>query len=114
MNCFNFEIYSYPVGNAVLDTFCKSIQAILDKFSPSLKILPLTPNLLLFYLKKKLLELRDAIDGYITPKQASKLKIMKTHYKSLKSPKIAFEKLRVIKLNQQLYNFNFSIFIFNF
>ena len=44
-------------------------------------------------LKKKLPELRDAIDGFITPEQAGKLKIIKDHYDNLESRKAELEEL---------------------
>lgn len=44
-------------------------------------------------LKKKLPELRDAIDGFITLEQASKLKIIKDHYDNLESRKAELEEL---------------------
>ena len=44
-------------------------------------------------LKKKLPELCDAIDGYITLEQAGKLKIIKAHYENLESQKAEFEEL---------------------
>ena len=44
-------------------------------------------------LKKKLPELRHAIDGYITPEQAGKLKIIKAHYENLESRKAELEEL---------------------
>ncbi len=44
-------------------------------------------------LKKKLPELRDAIDGYITPEQAGKLKVIKAHYENLESRKAELEEL---------------------
>ncbi len=44
-------------------------------------------------LKKKLPELRDAIDGYITPEQAGKLKVSKAHYENLESRKAELEEL---------------------
>ena len=44
-------------------------------------------------LKKKLPELRNAIDGYITPEQAGKLKIIKAHYENLESRKAELEEL---------------------
>lgn len=43
--------------------------------------------------KKKLPELRDAIDGYITPEQAGKLKVIKAHYEDLESRKAELEEL---------------------
>ena len=44
-------------------------------------------------LKKKLPELRDAVDGFITPQQAGKLKVIKGHYKDLESRKAELEEL---------------------
>jgi len=44
-------------------------------------------------LKKKLPQLRDAIDGYITPEQAGKLKVIKSHYENLESRKAELEEL---------------------
>ena len=44
-------------------------------------------------MKKKLPELCDAIDGYITPEQAGKLKIIKAHYENLESRKAKLEEL---------------------
>lgn len=43
--------------------------------------------------KKKLPELRDAIDCYITPEQAGKLKVIKAHYEDLESKKAELEEL---------------------
>lgn len=44
-------------------------------------------------LKKKLPEFREAMDGYTTPEQASKLKVIKAHYENLDSRKAELEKL---------------------
>lgn len=54
------------------DTFCKSAQAIQDKLlvNPADTSFALEP--LVFKSKKKLPELRDAINFYITPEQAGK------------------------------------------
>ena len=38
-------------------------------------------------------QLRDAIDGYITPEQAGKLKVIKAHHENLESPKAELEEL---------------------
>lgn len=38
-------------------------------------------------MKKKLPELKLAADGYITPEQAGKLKIIKKHFENLESGK---------------------------
>ena len=44
-------------------------------------------------MKKKLPELRDAIDGFITPEQAGKLKVIKGHFEDLESRKAELEEL---------------------
>ena len=44
-------------------------------------------------MKKKLPELELAIDGYITPEQAAKLKIIKEHFDNLESRKAELEEL---------------------
>lgn len=44
-------------------------------------------------LKKKLPELRNAIDGFITPQQAGKLKVIKDHYEDRESRKSELEEL---------------------
>jgi transposase len=82
------------LGNVVSDTFGKSAQAILDKIleNPSDTSFDLEP-LVFKSLKKKLPELRDAIDGFITPQQAGKLKVIKGHYKDLESRKAELEEL---------------------
>ena len=75
------------------DTFGKSAQAILDKpLENPTECFDLEP-LAYRSLKKKLSELRNAINGYIIPEQASKLKLIKTHYESLESRKVKLEKL---------------------
>lgn len=79
-------VSNIQLGNVVSDTFGKSAQAILDKLleNPADTSFDLEP-LVYKSLKKKLPELRDAIDGFITPEQAGKLKIIKDHYENLES-----------------------------
>ena len=83
-NCLT--VSNIQLGNVVSDTFGKSAQAILDKLleNPADTSFDLEP-LVYKSLKKKLPELRDAIDGFITPEQAGKLKIIKDHYENLES-----------------------------
>lgn len=83
-NCLT--VSNIQLGNVVSDTFGKSAQAILDKLleNPADTSFDLEP-LVYKSLKKNLPELRDAIDGFITPEQAGKLKIIKDHYESLES-----------------------------
>lgn len=85
-NCLT--VSNIQLGNVVSDTFGKSAQAILDKLlgNPADTSFDLEP-LVYKSLKKKLPELRDAIDGYITPEQVGKLKVIKAHYESLESRK---------------------------
>ena len=91
-NCLT--VSNIQLGNVVSDTFGKSAQAIPDKLleNPADTSFDLEP-LVYRSLKKKLPELRDAIDGYITPEQASKLKVIKAHYESLESRKAELEEL---------------------
>ena len=91
-NCLT--VSNIQLGNVVSDTFGKSAQAILDKLleNPADTSFDLEP-LVYKSLKKKLPELRDAIDGYITPEQAGKLKVIKAHYENLESRKTELEEL---------------------
>ena len=91
-NCLT--VSNIQLGNVVSDTFGKSAQAILDKIleNPEDTSFDLEP-FVYRSLKKKLPELRDAIDGYITPEQAGKLKVIKAHYESLESRKAELEEL---------------------
>jgi len=91
-NCLT--VSNIQLGNVVSDTFGKSAQAILDKllenpFDTSFDLEPLTFK----SLKKKIPELRDAIDGFITPEQAGKLKIIKHHFGNLIARKAELEEL---------------------
>ena len=91
-NCLT--VSNIQLGNVVSDTFGKSAQAILDKIleNPADTSFDLEP-LVFKSLKKKLPELRDAIDGYITPEQAGKLKVIKSHYENLEARKAELEEL---------------------
>ena len=82
------------MGNVVPDTFGKSAQAVLDKLleNPADASFDLEP-LVYKSLKKKLPELRNAIDGCITSEQAGKLKVIKAHYENLESRKAELEEL---------------------
>lgn len=91
-NCLT--VSNIQLGNVVSDTFGKSAQAIPDKLlkNPADTSFDLEP-LVYKRLKKKLPELRDAIDGFITPGQAGKLRIIKDHYENLESRKTELEEL---------------------
>ena len=91
-NCLT--VSNIQLGNVVSDTFGKSAQTIMDKIleNPEDTSFDLEP-LVFKSLKSKLPELRDAIDGYITPEQAGKLKVIKTHYEDLEFRKAELEEL---------------------
>ena len=91
-NCLT--VSKIQLGNVVSDTFGKSAQAIPYKLleNPVDTSFDLEP-LVYKSLKKKLPELRDAIDDYITPEQVGKLKVIKARYESLESRKAELEEL---------------------
>jgi len=91
-NCLT--VSNIQLGNVISDTFGKSAQAILDKLleNPADTSFDLEP-LVFKSLKNNLPELLDDIDGYISPEQASKLKIIKTDYENLGSQKAKPEEL---------------------
>jgi transposase len=91
-NCLT--VSNIQLGNIVSDTFGKSSQRILNKIlenppDTSFDIEPLIHG----SMKKKLPELELAVDGYITPEQAGKLKIIKQHFEDLEARKSDLEKL---------------------
>ncbi len=91
-NCLT--VSNIQLGNVVSDTFGKSSQKILDKIlenplDTSFDIKPLIHGSMM----NKLPELELAIDGYITPEQAGKLKIVRKHCEDLGSRKEELEKL---------------------
>lgn len=91
-NCLT--VSNIQLGNVVSDTFGKSSQKIIDKILEN----PLDTSfdiasLIHGSMTKKLPELELAVDGYITPEQAAKLKIIKRHFEDLESRKVELEKL---------------------
>lgn len=91
-NCLT--VSNIQLGNVVSDTFGKSSQKILDKIlenplDTSFDIEPLIHG----SMKAKLSELELAIDGYISPEQAGKLKVIRKHFEDLESRKAELEKL---------------------
>ncbi len=91
-NCLT--VSNIQLANVVSDTFGKSSKRILDKILEN----PLDTSfdiesLIHSSMKKKIPELELAIDGYITPEQAGKLKIIKKHFEDLESRKAELEKL---------------------
>lgn len=91
-NCLT--VSNIQLASVVSDTFGKSSQKILDKIleNPQGTSFDMEP-LIHGSLKKKLPELELAIDGYITPEQAGKLKIIKKHFEDLESRKAELEEL---------------------
>ena len=91
-NCLT--VSNIQLGNVVSDTFGKSSQNILNKIlenplDTSFDIEPLIHG----SMKDKIPQLELAVDGYITPQQAGKLKIIKKHCEDLESRKTELEKL---------------------
>lgn len=91
-NCLT--VSNIQLGNVVSDTLGKSSQKILDKIlenplDTSFNIEPLIHG----SMKKKLPELELAVDGFITPEQAGKLKVIKEHLGDLESRKAELEQL---------------------
>ncbi len=81
-NCLT--VSNIQLASVVSDTFGKSSQRILDKIlenpkDTSFDIEPFVHG----SLKNKLPELELAIDGFITPEQATKLQVIKKHFKDL-------------------------------
>lgn len=82
------------LGHVVSDTFGKSAQNIISKIlenplDTSFDLEPLTHG----SMKKKIPELEMAIDGYIMPEQAEKLKVIKQHYFDLEDCKSQLENI---------------------
>ena len=91
-NCLT--VSNIQLASVVSDTFGKSSQRILDKIlenpdDTSFDIEPLIHG----SMKKKLPEPELAIDGFITPEQACKLKVIKKHFEDLESRKAELEEL---------------------
>ncbi|QSZ27509.1 IS110 family transposase [Aceticella autotrophica] len=91
-NCLT--VSNIQLGNVVSDTFGKSSKRIIDKIlenplDTSFDIQPLIHG----SMKNKISELELAVDGYITPEQAGKLKVIKRHLEDLDARKAELEKL---------------------
>ena len=82
------------MGNVVSDTFGKSSQKIIAKIleNPDNTSFDIE-SLIHGSMKDKIPELELAIDGYITPEQAAKLKIIKEHFDNLEARKAELEEL---------------------
>lgn len=90
----SLTVSNIQLGNVVSDTFGKSSMNIIEKLlknplDTSFELEPLIHG----SMKNKLPELELAIDGFITPEQAEKLKVIKQHYEDLGSRKDDLEKI---------------------
>jgi len=90
----SLTVSNIQLGNIVSDTFGKSSMNIIEKLlnNPSDTSFEIEP-LIHGSMKHKLPELELAIDGYITPEQAEKLKVIKQHCEDLESRKTDLEKI---------------------
>ncbi len=91
-NCLT--VSNIQLANVVSDTFGKSSMNIIDKLlenplDTSFDIEPLIHG----SMKDKIPDLELAIDGFITPEQAEKLKVIKQHYEDLNSRRSDLEKI---------------------
>ena len=91
-NCLT--VSNIQLASVVSDTFGKSSQKILAKIleNPNDTSFDIE-SLIHGSMKDKLPELELAIDGYITPEQAAKLKIIKEHFDNLEARKAELEEL---------------------
>ena len=91
-NCLT--VSNIQLASVVSDTFGKSSQKIIAKIleNPDNTSFDIE-SLIHGSMKDKLPELELAIDGYITPEQAAKLKIIKEHFDNLESRKAELEEL---------------------
>jgi transposase len=90
----SLTVSNIQLGNVVTDTFGKSSMKIINKLldnplDTSFDLNPLVHG----SMKHKLPELELAIDGYITPEQAEKLKVIKQHYEDLECRKSDLEEI---------------------
>lgn len=90
----SLTVSNIQLASVVSDTFGKSSMTIIDKLldDPSDTSFDLEP-LIHGSMKKKLPELALAIDGFITPEQAGKIKVIRQHYEDLESRKAELEAL---------------------
>jgi len=91
-NCLT--VSNIQLASVVSDTFGKSCQRIIEKIlenplDTGFDIAPLIHG----SLKSKIPDLKLAIDGFITPEQAEKMKIIKQHFDALQSCKRNLESL---------------------
>ena len=90
----SLTVSNIQLGNVVSDTFGKSSMNLINKLLED----PLDhhfdiESLIHGSMKDKLPELELAMDGFITPEQAEKLKVIKQHYNDLESRKADLENI---------------------
>lgn len=90
----SLTVSNIQLGNIVSDTFGKSSMNIINRLllNPLDTKLDIEP-LIHASMKDKLPELELAIDGFITPEQAEKIKVIKHHYEDLQSRKAELENI---------------------
>ena len=90
----SLTVSNIQIANVVSDTFGKSAQNILNKIledptDTSFDIQPLIHG----SMKKKIPQLELAIDGFVDPIQAGKIKVIKNHYEDLQARKNDLEQI---------------------
>lgn len=90
----SLTVSNIQLGNVVSDTFGKSSMNIINRLlvNPQDNSFDIEP-LIHGSMKDKLPELELAIDGFITPEQAEKIKVIKHHYEDIKSRKAELENI---------------------
>lgn len=90
----SLTVSNIQIANVVSDTFGKSAQNILAKIleDPTDTSFDIEP-LIHASMKKKLPQLELAIDGFINPTQAGKIKVIKNHYEDLQACKNDIEQI---------------------
>jgi transposase len=90
----SLTVSNIQLGNVVSDTFGKSSMNIINKLLDNPEELSFDIEPLIHgSMKKKLPELELAIDGFITPEQAGKIKVIKKHCFDLESCKAELESI---------------------
>lgn len=90
----SLTVSNIQLGNVVSDTFGKSSMNLINKLleNPLDHHFDIEP-LIHGSMKDKLPELELAIDGFITPEQAEKIKVIQRHYNDLESRKADLENI---------------------
>ena len=89
----SLTVSNIQLGNVVSDTLGKSSAKIIDKLLENTGEPLDLESLIHSSLKKKLPELALAVDGFITPEQAGKIRVIRNHMNDLKTRKEELELL---------------------